>query len=120
MLCCRVSCGVVQRLGVANVDKDDASPGVRVLFREVPITSGSSGGEVAGFMAALAIARAQHPPHPPAHATIGHPATGRAALSIESAASSLLGLLTAVLLVHQQRASARMTVIAGASPLGEA
>jgi hypothetical protein len=106
----------VQRLGVASVDKDDASPGVRVLFREVPITSGS---EAAGFMAALAMARAA-PSHPPAHATIGHPATGRAALSIESAASSLLGLLTAILLVHQQRASARMTVIAGASPLGEA
>src|ERR1044071_4357005 len=64
--------------------------------------------------------RAQHPPHPTANATIGHPATGRAALSIESAASSLLGLLTAILLVHQQRASARITVIAGASPLGEA
>jgi hypothetical protein len=104
---------------VASVDKDDASPGVRVLFHEVT-TSGSSGGKGAGLTAALAMARAQHPPHPPAHATFGHPATGSAALSIKFAASSLPGLLTAVLLVHQQRASARMTVIAGASPLGEA
>jgi hypothetical protein len=104
--------------GVTSVDEDDASPGVRVLFREVTITSGSSGGEVAGLTVDLAMVRAQHPPYPPAHATIGHPATGRAALSIEFAASSPLGLLTAVLLVHPQRASARMTVIAGASPLG--
>jgi len=102
-----------------SVDKDDASPGVRVLFREVSITSGSSGSEAAGFMAALAMARAA-PSSPDGTRHNRPPATGRAALSIESAASSLLGLLTAILLVHQQRASARITVIAGASPLGEA
>ena len=91
------------------MDEGNASPGIRVLFREVPIVGG--GGE--GFTADVAMVRAQHLPYSPAHATTAHPATGRAALSIEFAASSLLGLLTAVLLVHQQRASARRTVIAG-------
>jgi hypothetical protein len=110
----------VQRLGVTSVDEGNASPGIRVLFREVPIVGGGSGGEAAGLTADVAMVRAQHSLYPPAHATTAHPATGRAALSIEFAASSLLGLLTAILLVHQQRASARMTVIAGASPLGEA
>ena len=93
------------------MDEGNASPGIRVLFREVPIVGG--GGEAAGFTADVAMVRAQHLPYSPAHATTAHPATGRAALSIEFAASSLLGLLTAVLLVHQQRASARRTVIAG-------
>jgi hypothetical protein len=106
----------VQRLGVASVDEDDACPGIPVLFREVTITS-SSVGEAVGLTADLAMVRAQHLPYPIAHATTGHPPTGRAALSIEFAASSPLGLLTAVLLVHRQRVPARMTVIAGASSL---
>lgn len=93
----------------------DASPGARVLFRELTITSGSRGTERPGLTADLAMVRAQH--HPLAHATIGHPATGRAALSIQFAAPSKLGLLTAVPLAHPQRASARKTVIADASPL---
>ena len=48
-----MSCGVVQRLGVANVDENTARAGVRALFREVAITSGRSGGEGAGATADL-------------------------------------------------------------------
>ncbi len=76
----------------------DASPGAQLLFREVTITSGGGNG-AADLAAALAIARAQAPPYLPAHATIVHPAIGQNALSIEFAAPSPLGLLTAVLVV---------------------
>jgi hypothetical protein len=95
----------------------DASPGARVLFRELTITSGSSGdqtvrpygGSCHGVRAAPSLpARTRHD---------RHPATGRAALSIQFAAPSPLGLLTAVPLVQPQRASAHKTVIADASPL---
>ena len=71
-----------------------------------------------GLTTELAMVRPQHPPYPSAHATTGHPATGRAALSIQFAAPSPPGLLTTVPLIHPQGASARKTVIADASPVG--
>ena len=76
----------------------DASPGAPLLFREVTITSGGGNG-AADLAAALAVARAQAPPYLPAHAVIVHPSIGQNALSIEFAAPSPLGLLTAVLVV---------------------
>jgi hypothetical protein len=91
----------------------DASPGVQVLFREVTITSSGGGGGAAGLAAALALVNAQDPPYLPAHAAIIHPVTGQAALRIEFAAPSPLGLLTTVL-VADQRCPADTTVIAGA------
>jgi hypothetical protein len=66
----------------------DASPGVAPLYRDVTITSTAR-----NLTAALALVKAQVPPYLPAQATITAPAT----LSIEFAAPSPLGLLTAVL-----------------------
>ena len=62
-----------------------------VLYREVTITGGR-----ADLAAALALVKAQVPPYLPAQAAIVH-GRGPAALSIEFAAPSPLGLLTAVL-----------------------
>ncbi len=66
------------------------------LFREVTITSGGGNG-AADPAAALALVRAQVPPYLPAHAGLIRSASGQTALSIEFAAPSLLGLLTAVI-----------------------
>ncbi len=90
----------------------DASPGVQVLYREVTVTSGGSGDGMAELAAALALVNAQDAPYQPAHAVIVHPATGQAALTIEFAAPSPLGLLTTVLAVDQQRAPAPMFPVA--------
>ena len=68
----------------------DASPGAAVLFREVTIT----GADLAG---AQALVRSQSPPYLPAHVAIVRSAAGQTALTIEFAAPSPLGLLTAVL-----------------------
>jgi hypothetical protein len=95
----------------------DASPGVPALFREVTITSGGGGYGAARLAAALALVKAQDPPYLPDHAWIVHPAAGQAALHIQFAAPSPLGLLTAVFRVHLQRAAAPATLSAGASPL---
>ena len=73
----------------------DTSPGAPVLFREVTITSGGRNG-AADLATALAMVRAQAPPYLPAHASV-QPVGGQPALSIEFAAPSPLGLLTAVL-----------------------
>jgi hypothetical protein len=70
----------------------DASPGVAVLYRNVTITGVSQ--NIAG---ALALVKAQVPPYLPAQASMVQTAVGPAALSIEFAAPSPLGLLTAVL-----------------------
>jgi hypothetical protein len=70
----------------------DASPGVSVLYRGVTITGASQ--DIAG---ALALVKAQVPPYLPAQAAMTQLAIGPAALSIEFAAPSPLGLLTAVL-----------------------
>ena len=74
----------------------DTSPGAQVLFREVTITSGGGNG-AADLTTAQAIVRAQAPPYLPAQAGLIRPASGQTALSIEFAAPSLLGLLTAVI-----------------------
>ncbi len=78
----------------------DASPGAQVLFREVTLTSNARNG-AADLAAALAIVRAQAPPYLPAHAIV-QPAGGQPALSIEFAAPSLLGLLTAISLSKRE------------------
>ena len=72
----------------------DASPGAQVLFREVTIARAGRNG-AADLTAAQAIARAQAPPYLPAHATV-QSVGGQSALSVEFAAPSPLGLLTAV------------------------
>lgn len=79
----------------------DASPGVQVLYREVTIASDGSRDGTAELAAALALAKAQDQPYLPAHAMIVHPGTDQAALSIQFAAPSPLGLLTAVLEVDR-------------------
>ena len=66
----------------------DASPGVAVLYREVTISGASE-----KLTSALALVKAQVPPYLPAQVTLVPPA----GLSIEFAAPSPLGLLTAVL-----------------------
>ena len=73
----------------------DASPGAPVLFRAVTITGAGRAG-AAALAATAALARAQAPPYLPAHVTFVRLAAGQAALSIEFAAPSPLGLLAAV------------------------
>jgi hypothetical protein len=90
----------------------DASPGVQALYREVTVTIGGSGDATAELAAALALVNAQDPPYQPAHAVIIHPAVGQAALNIEFAAPSPLGLLTTVLAVDQQPAAASTSATA--------
>jgi hypothetical protein len=82
----------------------DAAPGVQVLFREVTVTGTGGRDGAAGLAAVLALVRAQHRPYLPADATIVRPTIGPAALHIQFAAPSPLGLLTAVLLADTQRA----------------
>jgi hypothetical protein len=65
----------------------DASPGVAVLYREVTISAASR-----NLNSALALVKAQVPPYLPAQAALVPPA----ALNIEFAAPSPIGLLTAV------------------------
>ena len=85
----------------------DTSPGAAVLFREVSITSAGRGDGTGRLAAALAMVRAQALPYLPAHAAIGRLADGQAALTIEFAAPSPLGLLTPVLGADLQPAPAR-------------
>jgi hypothetical protein len=75
----------------------DASPGVQVLFRAVTITSAGRGGGSAALAAAADLVRMQAAPYLPAHVTFARLAAGQAALIIEFAAPSPLGLLAAVL-----------------------
>ena len=70
----------------------DASPGVAALYRQATITAAGQ-----DLTAALALLRAQVPPFLPAVAVIVNPGTGQAALNVQYAAPSPLGLLTAVL-----------------------
>ena len=85
----------------------DTSPGAPVLFREVSITGTGRGDGTGRLAAALAMVRAQALPYLPAHAAIGHLADGQAALTIEFAAPSPLGLLTPVLEADLQPVPAR-------------
>jgi hypothetical protein len=86
---------------VRVVSFGDTSPGAAVLFRGIIITT--SGRDAAADLAAtLAMVRAQRVPYLPARAAIVHPTAGPAALSIEFAAPSPLGLLTAVLTANER------------------
>ena len=76
----------------------DAAPGAQAPFRQMTI----SGDRMADLAAALAMVRAQNPPYRPAHAAIVRPDTSQTALSVEFAAPSPLGLLTAVLTVQRE------------------
>ena len=76
----------------------DASPGVAMPYREVTVTAAGK-----DLTAALALLKAQVPPFLPTQAAIMHLAAGPAALIIEYAAPSPLGLLTAVLDVATRR-----------------
>ncbi len=98
----------------------DASPGAQVPFREVAISSAGPGAGAAGLAAARALVTAQNPPYLPAHATIVRPAAGQAALLIEFAAPSPLGLLTTVLTADPQRAVPPATAVSAAFPIGRA
>jgi hypothetical protein len=83
----------------------DASPGAGLLYREVSIT-GDSPNDAAELGSALTLVQAQVPPYLPAQAAIVPPAAGQTVtvLSVEFAAPSPLGLLTAVLDVAQRGA----------------
>jgi hypothetical protein len=88
----------------------DAAPGITVPGAAVPlrgVTLTITGGQhrTAWLAAALALVRSQSAPYQPAHATIVYPAATQAALNVEFAAPSPLGLLTAVLAVHEPAAA---------------
>lgn len=76
----------------------DAAPGAQVPFRQMTI----SADRTADLAAALAMMRAQNPPYLPAHVAMVRLDTGQSALSVEFAAPSPLGLLTAVLTVQRE------------------
>jgi hypothetical protein len=82
----------------------DASPGVQVLFRDVTITPEDTRDAAGSLAAVMTLVNEQHPPYLPAHATIIRTPAGQAALRIEFAAPSPLGLLTAVLVADSQPA----------------
>ena len=71
-----------------------------------------------GLTTELAMVRPQHPPYPSAHDTTGHPATGRAALSIQLRRAKRAGAANNGSSHSPAGASARKTVIADASPVG--
>lgn len=74
----------------------DAAPGAHAAFREAAITSAGGTGRTArgSLPAALGLVRAQRPPYLPAHSAIVGLGTSRAALHIEFAAPSPVGLLS--------------------------
>jgi hypothetical protein len=75
----------------------DVAAGVELPFRAVTITITGGTNRTAGLSAAQALVRSQPAPYQPGHVTIADPAGPRAALNVEFAAPSPLGLLTAVL-----------------------
>jgi hypothetical protein len=83
----------------------DTSPGVPVLFRDATITPEGTRAAAAELAAVMALVNEQHPPYLPADATIIHTPSGQAALRIEFASPSPLGLLTAVLVADSQPAA---------------
>jgi hypothetical protein len=87
----------------------DAAPGAAVLFRAVTVTIGGRGDRAAELAAALALVRAQRPPYLPAYAAISRMAGGQSALSIQFAAPSPLGLLSAVLTADTGAAAPTVT-----------
>ena len=88
---------------------DDASPGAQAPLRGATIVIRGRQDVAADLAAALALVRQQPPPYLPAHAAIVPLSAGQTALSIEFAAPSPLGLLTAVLAVAPQPAAGRTT-----------
>ena len=82
----------------------DTSPGVQVLFRDVTITPEGTRDGATELAEVMALVDEQHPPYLPADATIIRTPAGQAALRIEFAAPSPLGLLTAVLVADSQPA----------------
>ena len=79
----------------------DSAPGGPQFFREVTVASDGRNA-AATLAAALAMASAQGSPYQPAHAAIVRPGTGQAALTIEFASPSPLGLLSMVLTADVQ------------------
>jgi hypothetical protein len=83
----------------------DTSPGVQVLLRDVTITPEGTRDAAGSLAAVMTLVNEQHPPYLPAHATIIHTPAGQAALRIEFASPSPLGLLMAVLVADSQPAA---------------
>jgi hypothetical protein len=75
----------------------DSAPGGPLLFRELTVASDGGGNGAAMLAAALAMVSAQESPYQPAHSAIVHPGAGQAALTVEFASPSPLGLLSMVL-----------------------
>ena len=74
----------------------DSAPGGPQFFREVTVASAGGNG-AARLAAALAMVSEQESPYQPAHSAIVRSGTGQAALTIEFASPSPLGLLSMVL-----------------------
>jgi hypothetical protein len=74
----------------------DSSPGAPLLFREVTVAGDGKGNSAARLATALAMVNEQEGPYLPAHSAIVR-LGGQAALLIEFASPSPLGLLTTVL-----------------------
>ena len=74
----------------------DSAPGGPQFYREVTVASAGGTG-AARLAAALAMVSEQESPYQPAHSAIARPGTGQAALTIEFASPSPLGLLSMVL-----------------------
>ena len=75
----------------------DAAPGTATLYRGVTITSTAATNAAADLAADLALVKAQVQPYLPAYAALVRTPAGQAALRVEFAEPSPLGLLTAVL-----------------------
>ncbi len=75
----------------------DAAPGTATLYRGVTITSTAATNAAADLTADLALVKAQVQPYLPAYAALVRTPAGQAALRVEFAEPSPLGLLTAVL-----------------------
>jgi hypothetical protein len=74
----------------------DSAPGGPRFYREVTVASDGGNG-AASLAAALAMVSEQGSPYQPAHSAIVRPGAGQAALTIEFASPSPLGLLSMVL-----------------------
>ena len=73
------------------------TPGAELPFRAVTITITDGQNRTARLSSAQALVRSQPAPYQPGHVTIADPTGPQAALNVEFAAPSPLGLLTAVL-----------------------
>ena len=80
----------------------DSAPGGPRFFREVTVASDGGRTSADTLAAALAMVNAQESPYQPAHSAIVQPGTGQAALTIEFASPSPLGLLSMVLTADVQ------------------